>query len=247
MGLPRLIDDGISGKSSNLYVQDFFNLDHKFNQTAPFASENFDIIVSNPPWTALTSNSEASNLEPKEVNDRQWGAEYADTHGVPDRRPDQAYMLRARDFAADKARIGMIVGSRLFHQRSGKGGRWRNQFFKTNTLLTVIDLSDLVTGKLLFGGSKSPRLAGSVVVFSPEEPSLDNSFQLVAPKWYSGIRHRDEIVVTSADIRALSQQMVCEPGFWWKSASRGFPRDMRLLYRLNGVGHNGDNCLTILD
>ena len=229
--LPKLMGGESDQESQNLYIQDFFNLEHQFNGAPPFANRGFDLVVSNPPWTKLKKN-DAPRDPDNPTDGRQWGWEYAVKHQVPNRKPDQAFMLRAREFAGAKTKIAMVVASRVFHQTSSTGRTWRNNFLETNTLHSVIDLSDLATEKLLFGGTRSPRFSGSVVIFSPQAPRTDSSFQHIAPKWYRGVRQRDELLVTGADTRQISQEQTRQDSFWWKSVSRGLPRDMRLLDRL---------------
>ena len=228
--LPNLMGGGLNHQSQNLYIQDFFNSEHQFNSIPPFGNRGFDLVVSNPPWTAL-KKKDAPKDPDHPTNGRQWGWEYAVKHRVPNRKPDQAFMLRAREFASAKTKIAMVIASRMFHQTSSTGRKWRNDFLETNTLHTVIDMSDLATEKLLFGGTRSPRFSGSVVIFSPQSPRTDSSFQHIAPKWYRGVRQRDELLVTGADTRQLLQEQARQDSFWWKSAARGLPRDMRLLDR----------------
>lgn len=50
-----LSSDTQSDKLPNLYVQDFCNTEHIFNRNEPFVSKGFDLIVGNPPWTALAA------------------------------------------------------------------------------------------------------------------------------------------------------------------------------------------------
>ena len=237
--LPNLIHGGSNPGSQTLYVQDFFNLEHEFNNTPPFSDAAFDLIVSNPPWTALRER-DAPRDPDDPVHGRQWGLEYAIKNRVPRRKPDQAFMLRAREFASATTKIATVAASRMFHQTSPTGKKWRNQFLKENTLHTVVDMSDLVTEKLLFGGTRSPRFSGSVVIFSRHAPSTDSFFQLIAPKWYPGVRNRDELIITSADRRELSQELTSRENFRWKAASRGLPRDTRLLDRLGNFLPLGD-------
>ena len=240
--LPHLMGDASNGSSRNLYVQDFLNVEHEFNLTSPFRDKGFDLIVSNPPWTAW--NARTAPVDPDFPEDGiQWGLRYVREHKISYRKPDQAFMWRARDFAGAGSRIAMVVGSRVLHQVSTTGKRWRDQFFETNTVHTVIDMSDLVNERLLFGSESSTRLPASIVVYSPTPPGATAEIQYVAPKLYPGIRSRDEILLTSADVQVLPQSLVREGPFKWKAVFRGTPRDIRLLYELNKL----DTLEVILD
>ena len=231
---PQLMAEDAEGHPPSLYVQDFFNTAHEFNMTPPFKSNAFDLIVSNPPWTAWNSSTAPRDPDLPEEG-IQWGLEYIRSHRVPDGKPDQAFLSRARDFANSETRIAMVIASRFFHQVSTLGKRWRDEFFHTNSVKTIVDLSDLVNEKLLFGSTSSTRLPASVVIYSPGRSESQDSVQYIAPKWYPAVRRRDEILLTSADIQFIPERLVQDRGFRWKSAFRGSPRDIRLLFKLDDL------------
>lgn len=232
--LPRLVNSGAKGDGRNLYIQDFLNCEHEFNHVPPFANRDFDLVVSNPPWTAL--NKKTAPADPDNPSGGvQWGLRYVRRHKIPDGKPDQAFMWRARDFVKAGSRIAMVIGSRLFFQASPVGRRWRSQLLSKNTIHAIVDLSDLVNEKLLFGWKSSTRLPASVVVFAARNPDEHGELRYISPKWYPGIRNRDEIIITSADVCSLPQCLVRDELFRWKGASRGSSRDIRLLYRLGGL------------
>lgn len=241
--LPNLLSRTSDDQHQNLYVQDFMNLDHWFNKAPPFAERNFDLIVSNPPWTAWTEDSAPVDPDNPDRNIR-WGLRFATEHRIPDKKADQAFLTRARDFCNDSSRVAMIVASRMFHQMSGTGVAWRKRFFEENSIRHVVDLSDLVGEQLLFGpsrrspsqNSKGTQLPASVLIFTPKKPDRHTSFQYLAPKRYPGIRHRREIQITSSDIQTLTQRVVADdPHFPWTALLRGSARDVSLLYRLRSL------------
>ena len=231
---PPLMKDNEDGHPRSLYVQDFFNTDHEFNTAPPFKDKGFDLIVSNPPWTALDAKTAPRDPDfPDEGI--QWGLEYIRRYKVPYGKPDQAFLQRAIELSTTESCIAMVIASRFFHQLSAPGKRLRDEFFRTNSVKTIVDLSDLVNEKLLFGSKSSTRLPASVVIFSPVRPDPKGSVQYIAPKWYPGVRNRDELLVTSADIQYIPEVLVVDGRFRWKTAFRGSPRDIRLLYKLEDL------------
>ncbi|MXY08448.1 MAG: N-6 DNA methylase, partial [Rhodothermaceae bacterium] len=229
--LPRLLEsEGSDEGGKNLYVQDFFNPESKFNQTPPFSDRGFDLIVGNPPWTALTANLPGDS---DVASPRQWGIEYCKRHDVPDNKPDQAFAWRAREFCGPGTKVALVVGSRLFFQRSEKAERWRRKFLESNQVFNVVNLSDLRNEHLLFGRGSSTSQPASVITFSPRPPDEHATVLHVAPKWYPGIRQRDELVVNSVDIQGIPQALFQKYEFLWKTAFRGTPRDFRFLQRLH--------------
>lgn len=230
--LPHLVAGGSPDGPSNLYVQDFFNTQHPFNTVSPFSDKSFDLIVSNPPWTALKSDS--APADPESVgNGTQWGFKYLKDNKIPYRNPDQGFLWRARDFANLDATIAMVVGSRLLHLSTGPTKRWRERFFAENSVRSIVDFSDLVAEKVLFGSKSSTMLPACVIIFSPRKPHDNQDIEYLTPKRYPGVGQRDEIVLHSGDLQILPQSLTNDGVFRWKTAFRGRPRDIRILYRLS--------------
>lgn len=230
---PPLLDNNQQDKQpANLYIQDFFNIEHDFNHNFPFSNGGFDLISGNPPWTAL---KKPKNSEDQEITDRQWDLEYCRKENIPDNKPDQAFMWRARNFlnpSNPDACVAFIVSSRLFYQMSTTAQPWREKFLATNTVDKVVNLSDLSSENILFGRESSAGLPASVVIFSPKQPHVHGSVIYVTPKWYPGIRKRDEILIAGDDIQTLPQNLLKENPLLWKTAFWGTPRDFRLIQRL---------------
>ncbi len=226
---PLLENNQQNDRPPNLYIQDFFNIEHDFNQNYPFSNGGFDLITGNPPWTALKKPENPENIE------RQWGLEYCQQENIPDSKPDQAFMWRARTFINSSnpdARVAFIVSSRLFYQISTTAQPWREKFLASNTVSQVVNLSDLSSENILFGRESSAGLPASIVIFSPKQPDINNSVIYVTPKWYPGIRKRDEILITGDDLQILPQYLLKENPLLWKTAFWGTPRDFRFIQRL---------------
>ncbi len=230
--LPHLIAGPSDHQPGNLYVQDFFNTKHRFNRTAPFAEKSFDLVVSNPPWTALKSTTAPRDPESPD-RAPQWGYEYVKAHNVPRRNPDQGFIHRVQDFAGPDALIAMVIGTRFLHQGTKSGRQWLQRFFSNNSVHSIIDLSDLVNDDVLFGSQSSTRLPACVITFAHSSPRDHHEIEYITPRRYAGVDNRNEIIVTTSDIQSFPQSLINDGIFRWKTAFRGYPRDLRILYRLN--------------
>jgi len=241
---PKLVNPEPNNKRlPNLYVQDVFNHEHLFNQNEPFSEQKFHLIVSNPPWTALTEDDASRDPDDPEKG-RQWGLEYCKQHQIPDRKPDQAFMLRVKDFAKADTQVALIVASRIFYQQAGiEGETWLELFLKRFTVQTVINLSDLVDENILFGENrikdsegkwkrKTVKMPASVILYRPIAPTENSYITYISPKWYEEAKRRGEIVISPSDINTISLKFLYENQFLWKTAFRGSQRDFRLLQRL---------------
>jgi type I restriction-modification system DNA methylase subunit len=231
---PLLSSDPLSNQPPNVYIQDFCNTEHIFNHFKPFVSKQFDLIVGNPPWTAL-KKADAPRDPDNPVSGRQWSLEYCREKNIPDSKPDQAFIIRARDFAHPGTRVALVVCSRIFYQQQDP--HWLDTFLCNVTIDTVVNLSDLVGEDVLFGGnsSSSTRLPASVVVFRVVAPAANNKVMYLTPKWQLSADKQNEIIISAEDIHYLSQKLLRGQPFLWKSAFRGTARDYRLLNRLQSL------------
>ena len=132
-----------------------------------------------------------------------------------------------------ETKVALVIGSRLFFQRSPKAERWRRKFLEANQIIHVVNLTDLRKEDLLFGRGSSTLQPASVITFRPRLPDSHSTVLHVAPKWYPGIRQRDELVINSVDIQEIPQDLLREYRFLWKTAFRGTQRDFRFLQRLH--------------
>lgn len=232
---PSLLSpDPLSNQPPNLYIQDFCNTEHIFNEARPFISKEFDLIVGNPPWTALNKNKaprDPDNLE----SGRQWSLEYCEEKDIPDNKPDQAFIIRAHEFAQTDTRVAFVVCSRIFYQQQDPS--WLDTLLSNVTVETVINLSDLVGEDILFGGNSesSTRLPATVIMFRTVIPTASNKVMYITPKWCPNTDKQGEIIINAEDIRGLSQKLLQRQPFLWKSAFRGTARDYRLLNSLQSL------------
>ena len=86
-------------KGTNLFVNDFFDMD------APFNERRYDIIVGNPPWRSSLSAKAADFVGQNK-------------HQIGNKQIAQAFLWRAPTLLADEGRICLLAPSKgiLFNQ-----------------------------------------------------------------------------------------------------------------------------------
>ncbi|ODS36323.1 MAG: hypothetical protein A7316_10120 [Candidatus Altiarchaeales archaeon WOR_SM1_86-2] len=218
-----------------LYKQDICNPEHVFNENEPFKSTKFDLIVGNLPWTKLRENTAPRDPEDHESG-RQWILEYCNEKNIYRNHPDQAIMIRVKDFARPDTKIAFIISSRIFYQQEKAAGNfWLNSFLKENSVELVFNLSDLSDSKILFGdkkgGAGSPGMPASIIIYKPQTPKTNSCITYICPKWYSGIKRRENIIIHPPDIQTISNNLLIENPHLWKIAFRGTQRDFELIQK----------------
>lgn len=219
-----------------LYIQDVCNPEHVFNRNEPFGTTKFDLIVGNLPWTKLREDTAPRDPE-NHVSGKQWSLDYCKEKKIYRNHPDQAIMIRVKDFAKPKTKIAFIISSRIFYQQEkGSDNFWLNSFLTENSVELVFNLSDLSDSKILFGDKKgrggSTGMPGSVFIYRPHAPEMNSCITYISPKWYSGIKGREDIIIHSSDIQRISTDLLIENPPLWKIAFRGTQRDFELIQKL---------------
>jgi len=220
-----------------LYKQDICNTEHIFNENEPFKNTNFDLIVGNLPWTKLRKDTAPRDPEDP-TSGKQWILEYCNEKKIYRNHPDQAIMIRVKDFAKADTKIAFIISSRIFYQqKKASGVFWLNSFLKKNSVELVFNLSDLSDSKILFGdkreGGGKSGMPASIIIYKPHPPEINSCITYICPKWYPGIKRRENIIIHPPDIQTISNNLLIENPHLWKIAFRGAQRDFELIQKLH--------------
>jgi hypothetical protein len=219
-----------------LYKQDICNTEHIFNKNEPFKRLKFDLIVGNLPWTKLRKNTAPCDPE-NPLSGKSWILEYCNEKKIYRNPPDQAIMIRVKDFAKADTTIAFIISSRVFYQQEkASGDFWLNSFLKKNSVELVFNLSDLSDSKILFGnkrkGGGRSGMPASIIIYKPHPPEINSCITYICPKWYPGIKRRENIIIHPSDIQIISNNLLIENPHLWKIAFRGTQRDFELIQKL---------------
>lgn len=217
--------------NSNLFISDFFE------ENTKFLNKKYDIIIGNPPW-----KSELSEPAKKYILNTK--------KPVGDKQISQAFLWRVTELCKPDARICMIVSSKsLLFNRSETNRKFREKFFSTNVVKTVINLSALrhvlfskqnkVNGKK---AKKSGAIGpGAAVIFSPGEPNNHSIFYCSPKPSYSP---QDDwlLIIEPHDIAFVPNDEAIENDIVWKVMMWGTPRDYELIKKLSGYPTLGKTC-----
>ena len=206
-------------RGTNLFVNDFFDLD------APFNEQTYDVVVGNPPWRSSLTEPAAVYVGENE-------------HTIGDKQIAQAFLWRASALLADGGRACLLAPSKsvLFNQ-SPKNREFRRQFFLGNEVTQVVDFSAF--RHTLFRGSVAPTVA----VFC-RAPSKEDNYRNELT--YLGLHPSPlseglaGIVVSGDEVKRFSRRQVASHSYIWKVALWGTPRDLMLIDDLNQRFHSLD-------
>ena len=195
-------------KGTNLFVNDFFDIDASFNE------RRYDIIVGNPPWRSSLTAKAADYVQ-------------QNNHKIGDKQIAQAFLWRAPTLLADEGRICLLAPSKgvLFNQ-SGKNREFRRRFFTANEVTQIVDFSAF--RRSLFRKAVAPMAA----VFYQMHSDTDNGrndVMYLNPHPSPLSEGLAGVVVFGDEVRRFSRRQVASHPYIWKVALWGTPRDLTLI------------------
>ena len=193
---------------TNLFVNDFFDMD------APFNEWRYDIIVGNPPWRSNLAGKAAGYVSENKLT-------------IGDKQIAQAFLWRAPELLTDKGRICLLAPSKgvLFNDRRPNQD-FRRDFFLANGVTHVVDFSAFRHS--LFRQADAPMVA---VFYGMASGSHDesNDFMYLGPHPSPLSEALAGIVVFGDELRRFSRKQVVGHPYIWKMALWGTPRDLTLV------------------
>lgn len=149
--------------------------------------KKFDIIVGNPPWSYRGSPGTAA----RRTQDRQ--GVRSSPRGV-----SFDFANRAKAFARDNARFGMVLSATPFFAESGTGRKAAQELVQSLSPLTLIDLSS--HNKWLFKRARMPAM-GLVARYRPKQD--ESEMALVRVPWSKAGENGHTLDVAAGDIQML--------------------------------------------
>jgi len=193
----------------NLFVSDFFNNEQYH------ISNDFDIIIGNPPWQSkLSSDAEKYLKSSGEI--------------VGDKQICQAFMWKVGNYVKENGQICLLVSSKaLLFNRSLKNTSFRNNFFSSFNIRTIINFSAL--RHTLFSKAIGP---GAAIIYSKGELDKTPIFYC-SPKPSHSPQDNWRVIIEPNDIFQIPKEDVINNDIIWKVAMWGGPRDYQLIKKLS--------------
>lgn len=193
---------------------------------------SFDLVIGNPPWTALTGSNRKLNRaftdRSREIALKRGFTDIADSYENPDNVTDLPFIWCAMEWAKENGRICFALAGRFLFKRSGKGLIARKALFRTLAVTGIFNGAALRKTQvwpnmsqpfcLLFADNRIPEPDDQLIFISPEEdPSLNS-------------KGRMRIDVSDAEAITISQ--VLEQPVLFKTLFRGSAKDTIFIKRV---------------
>jgi hypothetical protein len=184
----------------------------------------YDVVVANPPWTALQSASAARRVE-----EELGKAEVAPSSiRLPDKVPDLAFLLFAKSWARADGWIAMALHARLLFKQSKPGIEARNLVFKS------LDVKGILNGAELRATEVWPGVSAPFCILFARNrvPSPRSLMFFVSPYEERAMNSQGRFRVDSQSSHPVAVLEAAKDPCLFKSLFRGTALDLALLRRL---------------
>jgi len=210
----------IHGDSATIQSgSNLFSLD-TFTENIPFAHNEFDLVIGNPPW-------KRKDL-PENI------AQYCHKHGIAQEMA-QAFAWRVRDFCPT-GEIALIINSKTLFNNSDGDKRFRQKMLSECYLHTVVNFSALRKkrsglGRNLFISAVGPA---AILIFNATIPAnATQDILYCTPKPTRFDKALTQITIDASEIQHIPRDQFLKADWAWKIGMWGTQRDFMLIEKLS--------------
>ena len=204
----------------NLFPTDFFS-------NSSFVNHRFDIIIGNPPWESRLSIPAAEYVRRNSIN-------------IGDKQIAQAFSWRAADFVRMDGLVCFLMPSKgLLFNRSERNKAYRQKFFNTFNILTIINFSAF--RKILFEHASGPATG---IIYSINKKEDRKVILYCTPKPQYTVEDRRRFFIEPLDISPIPIDLIGND-YIWKIAMWGGPRDFDLISKIRTNGEPLESYLSM--
>ncbi len=196
-------------KENNLFVCDFFDVTNNFNHKI----NEIDFIIGNPPWG---SDKQKENLH----------IQYIKINELPvsDKQIAQSFILRAKDFFAEKTKCAFVLPSSILYNFNAN--KFRNHWLNSFEINEILELSSV--RKNIF----SSAIAPTMVAFFRQATENNNIINHISIKPNIFLEKLNLIVIEKNDLKTIKQDFFIKYDWLWKIMLYGNVFDFQLVKRL---------------
>lgn len=198
-------------KGKTIFPSDFFEDENLLE----LKKQKFTFILGNPPW---------GRIEQKAFQ------KYCKQQGITlqDKEISIAFVLKVKEYASTTTICSLVLPSKIFYKGKQPSVDVREKILKTSRILQVLELSSV--RKLLFKGAIAPA---TVLFFDYNlKAKRDNKIEYISLKPNLYFKIYNIIMIEPYDVKYVSQNLLLEYDWLWKTLVYGTSWDFDILLNL---------------
>ena len=203
-------------KGTNLFASDFF--DQNLLKDLVDTNVKFDFIIGNPPWGNIKGGLHMIYCRDNGYNDIQQNNEIC-----------RSFVLRAKDFSTENTICCFILHSKLLYNQEQPAINFRKFLLKNTKIHNIVELSSV--RKLVFENADAPAVIISFN-YNQSQKNLSNRFTYISIKPNVFFKLFHIMVIEKNDVKFISQKLLYDYDWAWKTIVFGFSRDIDNIIKL---------------
>jgi len=201
---------------------------------------DFDLVIGNPPWSRLKSDTDEAKKINKAHNDRFTALtkealverglqDVAQTYANPDNNPDLPFIWQATRWAKPGGIIAMALPGRIFLKQTEAGTR------AFNAILRGIEVTGILNGSNLSDTGVWPKMNQPFMLLFARNsvPSEDHRFYFVTPYFEKSLTDKGRIRIDFQSAQPIATAAVIKETGLLKTLAVGTSLDVEVLRKLD--------------
>lgn len=196
----------------------------------------FDLVLSNPPWTSLGSKEKklAGELESvsREIISRKDGP-LANGYENPDNGPDLPFVWRSTEWCKPAGHIAMALPARILLKQEPVPRRARE------TLFRLVEVTGIINGSNLSDTKVWPGMMQPFMLFfiRNRRPRPGHLLRLITPYCDTVLNQKGEVRLDSKSTQSVEVETSFDEPWLWKALAVGTELDIEIVRKIkNSTG-----------
>jgi hypothetical protein len=195
----------------------------------------FDLILSNPPWTSLKGNerplAEEYNQLSKSIIARRADQTTADAYENPDFGPDLPFVWKAAEWCKPGGRIAMALPARILLKQENIPRRARETFLRS------VEVTGIINGTNLSDTIVWPQMSQPFMLLFARnrKPKAGHMIRLITPQYDSSLNRNGAMRIDAKSMQPVEMETTFERPWIWKALALGTQLDADVVTRINGA------------
>lgn len=195
----------------------------------------FDLILSNPPWTSLKKKerplAEEFNRLSKAIIARRADDETAAAYENPDFGPDLPFVWKATEWCKTGGRIAMALPARILLKQEDIPRCARETF------LRLVEVTGIINGTNLSDTAVWPKMAQPfILIFARNrQPKPGQTLRLITPQYDTSLNRKGEMRIDAKSVRPIEVEATFAQPWIWKALALGTQLDADVVARIDAA------------
>ena len=194
----------------------------------------FDLVLSNPPWTSLPKEYRQLATKYTEVSRaiivRRCEPEFSRYYQNPDFAPDLPFLWKSTEWCKPYGRIAMVLPARILFKQEDIPSRARETIFR------LIEVTGIINGSNLSDTAVWPKMAQPfMLLFARNKcPEVGHVIRFITPYCDKVLNRKGEVRIDSKSVQPIEMATTFEEPWLWKTLAVGTPLDVEVTRKIKG-------------